>query len=112
VALRTVSAMTESVTLRIWRGLVATDRAAEYADLLARAGIAGYRETPGNLDAQVALRDLGDGRSEILSLSWWTGLDGIRQFAGPDVDLARYYPEDDVFLLGRDRAVRHYQVTR
>ncbi len=98
--------------LRIWRGLVLTERAAEYADLVRRTGIAGYRETPGNLEAQVALRNLGNGRSEILTLSWWTDLDDIRVFAGVDAETARYYPEDDAFLLDRDLTVRHYEVNR
>jgi heme-degrading monooxygenase HmoA len=98
------------VILRIWRGQVATERAAEYADLVRRTGIAGYRETSGNLDAQLAVRDLGDGRSEIIMLSWWISLDDIRAFA--DADVARYYPEDDAFLLDRDLRVKHYEVTR
>ena len=98
------------VILRIWRGVVATDRAAEYADLVRRTGIAGYRETPGNVDAQVAVRQLGDGHSEIITLSWWTDLDEIRAFAGADVGAARYYPEDDRFLLDRDAQARHYEV--
>ena len=97
--------------LRIWRGRVSTERAQEYADLLGRTGIAGYRETPGNLDAQVAVRDLGDGRSEVITLSWWASLDDIRTFAGADPEMARYYPEDDAFLLDRDPRVRHYEVT-
>ena len=98
--------------LRIWRGVVATDRVAEYADLVRRTGIAGYRETPGNVEAQVAVRDLGNGRSEIITLSWWTDLDEVRAFAGADVEAARYYPEDHRFLLDRDPRVRHYEVTR
>ena len=98
--------------LRIWHGRVATERAAEYADLVRRTGIAGYRETPGNLDAQLAVRDLGDGRSEIITLSWWISLDDIRTFAGADVEVARYYPEDDDFLLDRDPRAKHYEVTR
>jgi len=100
------------VILRIWSGRVATEQAAEYADLVRRTGIAGYRETPGNLEAQVAVRDLGDGRSEVVTLSWWTSLDDLRAFAGPDVEVARHYPEDDAFLLDRDPRVKHYEVTR
>lgn len=96
--------------LRIWRGVVPTERAAEYADLVRRTGIAGYRETPGNLDAQVAVRDLADGRSEILALSWWTGLDDIRAFAGADAEAVTYYPEDEVFLIRRDVRASHYEV--
>ena len=96
--------------LRIWRGVVATERAAEYADLVRRTGIAGYRETPGNLDAQVALRHLGNGRSEVIMLSWWADLDGIRAFAGADVAAVRTYPEDERFLLHRKRPAEHYEV--
>ncbi len=96
--------------LRIWRGVVATGRAAEYADLVRRTGIAGYRETPGNVDAQVAVRDLGDGRSEIITLSWWTDLDEIRAFAGADAETAKFYPEDHRFLLHGDRKAAHYDV--
>ena len=98
--------------LRIWSGRVATEQAVEYADLVRRTGIAGYRETPGNLEAQVAVRDLGDGRSEVVTLSWWTSLDDIRAFAGDDAELARHYPEDDAFLLDRNTRVKHYEVTR
>ena len=98
--------------LRMWRGVVPTERASAYADLVRRTGIAGYRETVGNLDAQVAVRGLAQGRSEILSLSWWTDLDDIRAFAGADAELVRYYPEDDAVLLDRDLRARHYDVGR
>ena len=37
--------------------------------------MAGYRRTPGNEGAQLLTRDLGDGRTEIITLSWWTDLD-------------------------------------
>jgi heme-degrading monooxygenase HmoA len=100
------------VILRVWRGLVPTERAAEYADLVRRTGIAGYRETPGNVDAQLALRHLGDGRSEIITLSWWTSADDIRAFAGADPEKVRYYPEDAAFLVERDNSARHYEVAR
>ena len=40
------------------------------------------------------LRDLGDGTSEVTTLSWWIDMAAIRAFAGEDVEIARYYPED------------------
>ena len=60
---------------RIWRGWVRTDRAAEYVDYIVRTGMAEYRGTPGNVDAQMLTRDLGDGRTEVLTMSWWDSLD-------------------------------------
>ena len=44
---------------RIWRGWVRTDRAAEYVDYIVRTGMAEYRGTLGNMDAQMLTRDLG-----------------------------------------------------
>ena len=54
-------------------------------------------------------RDDGD-RSEILTFSLWDSVDSIRAFAGEDIDQAVFYPEDDRFLIERDRTVQHYEV--
>jgi heme-degrading monooxygenase HmoA len=95
----------------MWRGWVATDGAAEYVDYINRTGMAEYRQTPGNIDAQMWTRDLGDGRTEVLTLSWWESLEAIKAFAGEDVSRAVFYPEDDDFLVGREESVTHYTVT-
>ncbi|MGH9250192.1 MAG: antibiotic biosynthesis monooxygenase family protein [Acidimicrobiales bacterium] len=95
---------------RMWRGWVRTEQAQAYIDIVERTGMAGYRETPGNMGAQLLTRDLGDGRTEIVTLSWWPDLEHIRAFAGADIEIARYYPEDDGFLLDREATVAHYEV--
>jgi heme-degrading monooxygenase HmoA len=98
------------VIARIWRGWVRTERAAEYVDYIAGTGLAEYRATPGNVDAQMLTRDLGDGRTEVLTLSWWESLDSIRAFAGDDITAAKYYPEDEGFLIAHEDVVTHYEV--
>jgi heme-degrading monooxygenase HmoA len=95
---------------RIWRGWVRTDRAAEYVDYIVGTGMAEYRDTPGNRGAQMLTRDLGDGRTEVVTLSWWDSLDSIRAFAGDDITAAKYYPEDDDFLIAHEDTVTHYEV--
>jgi heme-degrading monooxygenase HmoA len=95
---------------RMWRGTVRAELATEYVDIVERTGMAGYRQTPGNLGAQILTRDLGAGRTEIVTLSWWSDLEQIRAFAGEDLERARYYPEDDDYLLDRDEHVVHYEV--
>ncbi len=80
-----------------------------YADYIANTGMAEYRSTPGNQGAWMLRRDDGD-RSEIITFSLWDSLDCIRAFAGDDIDQAVFYPEDDRFLIERDRTVRHYEV--
>ena len=96
--------------VRLWRGVVPTEKIAEYAKIVERTGISGYRQIPGNVRAELATRDLGGGRSEIMTLSWWHTLEDIRAFAGDEIEVAKYYPEDDGYLLDRDRTVAHYEV--
>jgi heme-degrading monooxygenase HmoA len=98
------------VIARIWRGWVATERATAYVDYIKETGIAEYRQTPGNVGAQMLTRDLGDGRTEILTLSWWESLESIHGFAGDDISQAVFYPEDDEYLIDRETTVRHYDV--
>jgi hypothetical protein len=37
-------------------------------------------------------------------------MDAIRGFAGEDVERAKYYPEDQDFLLEFEQTVVHYEV--
>ena len=94
---------------RIWRGAVRRDDADAYAEYIANTGMAEYRSTPGNQGAWMLRRDDGD-RSEIVTFSLWDSVDSIMAFAGDDIDQAVFYPDDDRFLIERDRTVRHYEV--
>ncbi|HEY2445074.1 MAG TPA: hypothetical protein VGI20_04985 [Rhizomicrobium sp.] len=94
--------------LREWRAEIRRAGKDEYVAYVRSTGLASYFATPGNLGAVVATRDLDDARVEIVTLSWWSDLRAIEAFAGADIDLARYYPEDDHYLLTRPERVRHY----
>jgi heme-degrading monooxygenase HmoA len=95
---------------RMWRGWVRSERIDEYVGIVERTGMAGYRSTPGNRGAELLTRELGGGRTELITLSWWSDLDAIRAFAGSDIEVAKYYPEDDEFLLDRETTVAHFEV--
>jgi heme-degrading monooxygenase HmoA len=94
--------------LREWRAEIRRAKRDAYVEYVRTTGIAGYRRTPGNLGAVVAVRDMDSERSEIVTLSWWTSLDAIREFAGDPFDQARYYPADSEYLLTRPETVLHY----
>ncbi|GAB2568040.1 hypothetical protein GCM10027087_03150 [Paractinoplanes abujensis] len=96
---------------RMWRGWVASERATEYVAYIDETGMAEYKATPGNLDAQMWTRDLGDGRTEVVTVSWWESLDTIKAFAGDDISQAVFYPSDDNFLIDRETTVTHFEVT-
>lgn len=98
--------------VRTWRGWVRTHQAAAYVEYIDRTGLNAYRATPGNLGAQMWTRDLGDGRTEVITVSWWRSRADIEGFAGQDIDAAVFYPEDDDYLIDREMTVHHYDVAR
>lgn len=98
--------------LRKWRGRIRTAEAEAYLTYVMETGGDDYDKTPGNLGYQILLRDLGDGTSEITTLSWWRSMDAVRAFAGAEPEIARYYPEDDRFLLERPKYVEHHTVMK
>ena len=76
-----------------------------------KTGLAEYRSVPGNRGCQMLTRDVGDGRCEVVTLSWWDSLESIKGFAGDDIEVAKFYPEDDAYLVDRETFTRHYEVT-
>ena len=82
----------EARVVRMWRGVIRTEDRDEYVDYVERTGVEEYRSVPGNLDAWTLTRELGDGLTEILTVSRWESLDSIRGFAGDDIERAVYYP--------------------
>jgi heme-degrading monooxygenase HmoA len=95
---------------RIWRGWVRTEDRAAYVEYIEQTGLAEYRSTPGNEGAWMLARDLDDGRTEIVTLSFWASRDAIRGFAGDDIERAVYYAEDDRYLLDHEPTVTHFDV--
>lgn len=95
---------------RQWRGWVRTEQAAAYVDYIAGTGLHEYVQTPGNLGAQMWTRDLGDGRTEVVTVSWWRSRSDIEGFAGADIDVAVFYPRDDEFLVERETWVSHFEI--
>jgi heme-degrading monooxygenase HmoA len=94
---------------RTWHGRVPAEKADAYHDYLRRTGLADYAATPGNRGVYVLRRTEG-AVTHFLLLTFWESLDAIRAFAGADYERARYYPEDDEFLLEREPFVTHYEV--
>jgi hypothetical protein len=95
--------------LREWRAEIRTPQSKEYVDYIRKTGLADYRKTPGNLGAMIAVREIDKERTEVITLSLWSSLDAIRAFAGEPVDQARYYPEDEQYLLTHPDTVKHYE---
>jgi heme-degrading monooxygenase HmoA len=94
---------------RIWRGATRAADADAYVEYLLETGLREYRETPGNAGVLGLRRVVGE-RAEFLLLTLWESEEAIRRFAGEEVELAVFYPEDERFLVDRGDQVEHFEV--
>jgi hypothetical protein len=98
------------VIARVWRGWTASDRTAAYVEYLNATGVPGLQGTRGNRGVYVMHRPVEDDRTEFVVMSLWDSREAIRAFAGDDIQVARFYPEDDDFLIEREWTCAHFEV--
>lgn len=96
---------------RAWHGMVPKSQADAYYDYLQQTGVPDLAATPGNRGVFV-LRRIAAEEAHFLLLSLWDSWDAIKAFAGEEIEEARYYPEDEEFLLELEPTVTHYEVLR
>jgi heme-degrading monooxygenase HmoA len=96
--------------LRMWHGKTARDKADAYEKFLIERAIPDYQSISGNLDVSILRRDEGN-VSHFLTITHWISEEAIRIFAGDDVLKAKYYPEDQEYLLEFEPLVQHYVVS-
>jgi heme-degrading monooxygenase HmoA len=94
---------------RTWHGAVPLEKSEAYHAYLLKTGVPDLQATAGNQGVYVMRRAEGE-LAHFLMISLWDSLAAIRAFAGDDVEVARYYPEDRDFLLELAPNVTHYEV--
>lgn len=94
---------------RLWHGKVPTIKAEAYRTFLNARAIPDYQSVAGNVGVYILERLEGD-VTHFMTLSLWENMDVIREFAGQDVNTAKYYEEDKDFLLEFEPTVVHYEV--
>jgi heme-degrading monooxygenase HmoA len=94
---------------RIWHGVTLADKADEFLEYVKKTGVPGLSSTPGNLGVMV-FRRAEQGQVHFLLTSFWESREAIASFAGADIEQARYYPDDEKYLIELEPAVTHYEV--
>lgn len=94
---------------RMWHGRVPTSKATAYREFLNARAIPDYRSVDGNLSVHILERTEGD-ITHFMTLTFWRDMDSIKSFAGEDLQVAKYYPEDKEFLLEFEPTALHYEV--
>ena len=94
---------------RIWRGATRAEDAQAYAQYMGESGGQALADTPGNRGVYMLRRVVGDS-AEFIMLSLWESEDAIHAFAGEDISVAVFFPDDDRYLTDRELTVSHYEV--
>ncbi len=95
--------------VRIWHGRTQRSSAEEYSRFLEKRAIPDYRSVADIIEVQVLRRDDGE-VTHFLTVTRWESEEAIRSFAGLDILKAKYYPEDDDFLLEFEPEVQHFEI--
>jgi heme-degrading monooxygenase HmoA len=93
----------------MWHGRVPTSKALAYREFVNKTAIPDYQSVPGNISVHILERQEGE-VTHFITLTFWESLSAIKSFAGDDLEKAKYYPEDDEYLLEFEPRVVHYEV--
>lgn len=94
---------------RVWHGRTRASDADAYWKFIHERAVPDYRSVPGNLEVKLMRRIEGD-VCHFITQTVWESLESIRGFAGDDIEKAKYYPEDQRFLLEFEVKVTHWEV--
>src|SRR5260221_14374205 len=95
---------------RIWTGATRDENADAYEEYMREVAVPGYTNVPGHRTLLMLRRPRGDGSTEFTMLTCWDDMDSITAFAGPDPELAGFYPRAKPLLAIRGLIVRPNQV--
>jgi hypothetical protein len=94
---------------RIWHGKTSITNSDAYADFLKQVAIPDYKKTIA-FKGLTFLRNIKNDQGHFTLITYWENHVVIKNFAGQDLNKAKYYPEDDNFLLEFEENVEHYEV--
>lgn len=94
---------------RTWQGVVPSHKADAYYEYLRESGLHAFDTTAGNRGYYV-LRKAEGTSTRFMIVSLWDSMEAIKGFAGDDPDAARFFPEDDDYLIEKETCAEHYEV--
>ncbi len=95
--------------MRLWHGRVPVEKANEYEKFLIERAVPDYSSVDGLLKIYFTRKDEGN-IAHFLLVTIWDSIESIKKFAGENPEIAKYYPEDEDFLLEKEKYVQHYRI--
>ena len=95
--------------MRLWHGEVPIEKADEYEKFMVDRAAPDYSSVDGLLNLSFQRRNEKT-KAHFLLVTIWDSLESIKQFSGAEPALAKYYPEDDGFLIEKEKYTSMYEV--
>ncbi len=95
--------------VRMWHGRVDSSKSDEYAEFMKQRAAPDYRSVDG-LQKLLFLRKNEKDVAHFLLVTYWDSMESVKKFAGEQPEKAKYYPEDDQFLLEKEELSALYEV--
>ncbi len=94
---------------RVWHGTTRAEHYEEYTHFMKFKAIPDYKKTEGFIKLTFLRRIEGD-VAHFNLITFWKNLNVIKNFAGDNYEIAKYYPKDKEYLLEFEEKVMHYEV--
>ena len=95
--------------VRMWHGMVDASKSEEYAKFMKERAVPDYSSVDG-LKKLLFLRNVEADVAHFLLVTYWESMEAVKKFAGDRPEKAKYYPEDDDFLLEKEETSALYEV--
>ncbi len=95
--------------VRMWHGRVDSSKSDEYAEFMKQRAAPDYSSVDG-LQKLLFLRKNEKDVAHFLLVTYWNSMESVKKFAGEQPEKAKYYPEDDQFLLEKEELSALYEV--
>jgi heme-degrading monooxygenase HmoA len=97
------------MTARIWHGKTSIANYKAYEEFLKMIAIPDYQKTKG-FEGLTFLKSIHNEEGHFTLITFWENVEVIKNFAGEDFEKAKYYPQDNNFLLEFEEKVQHHEV--
>ena len=95
--------------VRLWHGRTNILKAEAYAEFMKERAAPDYSSADGLMKLYFLRRNDGD-VVHFLLVTHWNSMESVKKFAGEHPEKAKYYPEDDTFLLEKEETSALYEV--
>lgn len=94
---------------RIWEGRTTIEHSALYRKIIVERDIPNYKNAKGFVKLTF-LKRIENDHCHFKLITFWEGLDAVKDFAGANPEIAVSYTEDEKYVIDFPGSVHHYDI--